>query len=102
MKAQLFVLPAALLPLLVSAGVGPEKPSPGEALKQWAEDLKSSDVAKMLIHYEDSKDVFAIESTGRTRKGAADIRKMYEEAFEEVVKAFKISVTPFARPIAPV
>ena len=39
----------------------------------------------MVAFYEDSMEVAAWESTGRTRQGAREIREMYLEAFAEVV-----------------
>lgn len=56
-----------------------------EVLHEWAVALSGGSVDKMVAFYEDSKDVLAIQSTGRVRKGAAEIRKEYEAAFAEVV-----------------
>jgi len=53
-------------------------------LYKWAGTLTHGSVDKMVSFYEDSRDVLAIQSTGRVRKGAAEIRKEYEAAFAEV------------------
>jgi ketosteroid isomerase-like protein len=77
----------------VALGVGawddPQRParvaSAEETLREWARTFKTSRVADMVAFYEDSREVAAWESTGKARKGTAAIRKMYEEAFDEVI-----------------
>jgi ketosteroid isomerase-like protein len=59
--------------------------SPDDVLRAWAKSWQSSKVAAMTAFYEDSKDVVAWESAGKVRQGAAGIRQMYEDAFNEVV-----------------
>ncbi|NQV36272.1 MAG: TIM barrel protein [Phycisphaeraceae bacterium] len=54
-------------------------------LQAWASGFGKGSVDDMTAFYEDSKDTFVIQSTGRARKGTADIRKEYQSAFEEVV-----------------
>jgi ketosteroid isomerase-like protein len=39
----------------------------------------------MTVFYEDSKEVVAWESSGKVRAGAAGVRQMYQDAFDEVV-----------------
>lgn len=67
----------------------PQRPaqvaSAEETLHRWAKTFKTSRVADMAAFYEDSNEVTAWESTGKARKGTAAIRKMYGEAFDEVV-----------------
>ena len=53
-------------------------------LEEWAASLKTGDVNKTAGLYEDSNDVVAIQSTGNVRKGIGEIRKEYENAFNEV------------------
>lgn len=70
---------------LATAEAGAKETSVEDALRQWAEVLRSSKVAEMVILYEDSEHVVALESSGKVRQGAAAVRKMYQEAFDEVV-----------------
>ena len=56
-----------------------------DTLHEWAAAFSEASVEKMVGFYEDSKDVLAIQSTGRVRRGAAEIRKEYEAAFDEVI-----------------
>jgi ketosteroid isomerase-like protein len=59
--------------------------SPEGVLRDWTKAWRTSKVAAMTAFYEDSKDVVAWESSGKVREGAAGIRQMYEEAFDEVI-----------------
>ena len=69
----------------ISVADGRDGLNPTETLRQWAATLATSDVSQMVAFYEDGQEVTAWESTGNTRQGTAQIREMYEEAFEEVV-----------------
>ena len=75
---------ASVLFCLATADIAEESVRPEDALRQWAGTFQSSDIVKMVAFYEDSQQVVAIESTGKMHRGAAAIRKMYAEAFEEV------------------
>lgn len=50
----------------------------------WVSALKSGDLEKMASLYDEGEGVVAVESSGRVRKGAAEIRDMYKAAFEEL------------------
>jgi ketosteroid isomerase-like protein len=76
---------AALLIASVMTCVSASAASPEEILRDWTKAWRTSKVAAMTAFYEDSKDVVAWESSGKIRQGAAGIRQMYEDAFEEVV-----------------
>ena len=52
-----------------------------------------SNVDKMLAFYDDSKKTIVVESRGNIRNGVAEVRKMYEEAFNEVTFE-RVSLTP--------
>ncbi|UCF13900.1 MAG: nuclear transport factor 2 family protein [Phycisphaerales bacterium] len=71
--------------LLASAPVEQSGTTPEGFLREWASGLSEGSADDMTAFYEDSKDTLAIQSTGRMRKGTAEIRKEYESAFEEVV-----------------
>jgi len=71
--------------LLASASVEQRGTTPEGFLWEWASGLSEGNVDDMTAFYEDSKDTLAIQSTGRIRKGTAEIRKEYQSAFEEVV-----------------
>jgi len=58
--------------------------TPEESLREWASVLCKGRVTEVVAFYDDSEDTLAIQSTGRLRKGTAEIRKEYESAFEEV------------------
>jgi ketosteroid isomerase-like protein len=68
-----------------SAALPAAAASPEEVLRDWTKAWRTSKVAAMAAFYEDSKDVVAWESSGKVRDGAAGIRQMYEDAFNEVV-----------------
>jgi ketosteroid isomerase-like protein len=58
--------------------------TPDDALKSWAAALKRGAIEDVLKSYEDSKEVVTIQSSGRVRKGIAEVRKEWELAFNEV------------------
>jgi len=73
-----------LLVALPAAAAEGEKPStPKQFLQSWAKAWKSGSANKMLSYYEDSKDVVAVASNGRSYKGLAGVRTMYEAAFAD-------------------
>ena len=67
--------------------------SPASFLESWAAAWRSSDVDKMMSFYDTAKETTAIESLGHIRKGPAEIRKMYQGAFDEVVFE-RVTLTP--------
>jgi ketosteroid isomerase-like protein len=62
-----------------------DPPSPAKFLQSWADAWGASDVGKMMAFYDSAKETTAIESLGHVRKGPDEIRKMYQDAFDEVV-----------------
>jgi len=71
--------------LLASASVEQRETTPDAFLREWASGLSAGSADDTIAFYEDSKDTLAIQSTGRMRKGTAEIRKEYQSAFAEVV-----------------
>ncbi|MHC4560894.1 MAG: YybH family protein [Planctomycetota bacterium] len=71
--------------LLASTSVEQRGTTPEGFLREWVSGLSKGSVDDMTAFYEDSKETLAIQSTGRIRKGTAEIRKEYQSAFEEVV-----------------
>ena len=71
--------------LLASASVEQREITPVGFLREWASGINKGSVDDMTAFYEDSRDTLAIQSTGRMRKGTAEIRKEYQSAFKEVV-----------------
>ena len=59
--------------------------SPAKFLETWAATWQTSDVDKMLAFYDTADQTLAIESLGHVRKGPAEIRKMYQGAFDELI-----------------
>lgn len=51
----------------------------------WIQALKSGDLEKMVTLYAAGDEVVAVESSGRVRKGGAEVREMYRAAFEELL-----------------
>ena len=81
------LLPLVLLLIpVVRAETDSQDPAcPKESLQQWAGSLLDGKLDETVAFYEDSKEVVAIQSTGKVRKGTAQIRKEYQAAFGEVV-----------------
>lgn len=77
---------------LFAAAIGPplddsQRESTGvhKFLTKWANEWRTGEVDRMLALYSDSDTVAAIESRGILRKGRREIRKMYEDAFGELI-----------------
>ncbi len=71
--------------LLASASVEQGGTAPAAFLREWASGLSAGSVDDTIAFYQDSKATLAIHSTGRMRRGTAEIRKEYQSAFAEVV-----------------
>jgi uncharacterized protein (TIGR02246 family) len=84
---RLAVICTALVigPTVASGTRAQDLPSPEDTLRQWGKAFKEGRLTDVMAFYQDSERVLAWESSGKTRKGRAEIRAMYEEAFAEVV-----------------
>lgn len=76
---------AILTALILSANAATADESPTEFLQTWAAAWAESDVDRMMALYDSKKETMAIESLGRVRKGPAEIRNMYQVAFDELI-----------------
>ena len=86
MKTSRLLLCCALVPALVLAAGKPNRPAtPEEFLQQWAKSQLDAELDATAAFYENSDEVVAIQSTGKVRKGIAEIREEYQAAFDEVV-----------------
>ncbi|MCA9235357.1 MAG: nuclear transport factor 2 family protein [Planctomycetales bacterium] len=65
-------------------------------MQTWADAWESSDVDKMMTLYAPGKETIAIESMGHLRRGPAEIRKMYQGAFDELIFD-RVTLTPIAQ-----
>jgi ketosteroid isomerase-like protein len=52
-------------------------------LEEWAKAWESNSVDKLASYYEESKELIAIDSLGRSHMGLAGVREMYAAAFGE-------------------
>jgi ketosteroid isomerase-like protein len=80
----LLSLVVLLIPALPAETDSQETACPKEFLEHWAESLLDGKLDRTVAFYEDSKEVVAIQSSGKVRKGIAEIRKEYQAAFDEV------------------
>ena len=81
----LLALVVLLVPLVRAETESQDPDCPKEFIEQWAESLLDGKLDETVGFYEDSKEVVAIQSTGKVRKGITQIRKEYQAAFDEVV-----------------
>ena len=65
-------------------------------LQKWAKSWQTSDADKMMSFYDSAKETVAVESLGHIRKGPAEIRKMYQGAFDELIFD-RVSLTPITQ-----
>ena len=62
-----------------------ESQSAEHFLHQWARAWEESDIDRMMDFYDTSEKTLAVESRGILRRGPAEIREMYEDAFGELI-----------------
>ena len=82
---QRIAIVAALVLAATHASAADYPKSPRTFLENWAKSWQSSDADKMIGFYDSSKETIAVESLGNIRKGPAEIRKMYQGAFDELI-----------------
>lgn len=90
---------ALAIPLLfVASGsaTAEHPPSAPKFLQIWAAAWQFGDVDKMMAFYDTAKETTAVESLGHVRKGPAEIRKMYQRAFDELLFD-RVTLTPIAQ-----
>ena len=65
-------------------------------LQDWAKSWQTSDVDKTMTFYDSANETMAIESLGHIRRGPAEIRKMYQGAFDELIFD-RVTLTPITQ-----
>jgi uncharacterized protein (TIGR02246 family) len=94
--AQPLAIAAALMLVGASGACADDSTSPTKLLRNWAAAWRAGDVDKMMTFYDSAKETIAVESLGQIRQGPSEIRKMYEDAFDEVVFD-RVTVTPITQ-----
>ena len=87
---------AATLLLAARAPAADDSPSPQHFLQQWATAWQASDVDRMMAFYDTSEQTVAVESRGIVRRGPAQIREMYQGAFDEL-SFDRVILTPISQ-----
>lgn len=101
MARRVYWLPALLVVSAALAGRslhgdGTDPQPSQDFLQDWAKAWEASDVDEMMAFYDSTETTTAVESLGRVRTGPAEIRKMYEEAFAELVVQ-RVTLAPIAQ-----